>query len=235
MACKSITEHLREFDALMRYRNDDRERRDVIVVLDGFDEIEDETQKSAVAHILNFKLVRTLILTSRTEVELRGVRTLRLGSLEPPDAESLITDLSQSIISPESMERMLEVVDGHPLAISILAALAKSLRPEDLSNALAGHIYDLRDIPSARRGKLISVAKPIIISANEGMIAALKKQPKDIFTLSPRKYEELVAELMRDMGYEVTLTKATRDGGKDILASIRTEVGDLLCLVEAKR
>src|ERR1700733_8700754 len=44
MASKSVTEHLQEFDALMRYRNDDRERRDVIVVLDGFDEISEETQ-----------------------------------------------------------------------------------------------------------------------------------------------------------------------------------------------
>ena len=36
------------------------------------------------------------------------------------------------------------------------------------------------------------------------------------------------------MGYDVTLTKTTRDGGKDILASIKTEIGDLLCLVDAK-
>lgn len=37
------------------------------------------------------------------------------------------------------------------------------------------------------------------------------------------------------MGYEVTLTQATRDGGKDILGSIKTECGDLLCLVDAKK
>jgi restriction endonuclease Mrr len=37
------------------------------------------------------------------------------------------------------------------------------------------------------------------------------------------------------MGYDVTLTQATRDGGKDILASIKTECGEFLCLVEAKK
>jgi HJR/Mrr/RecB family endonuclease len=37
------------------------------------------------------------------------------------------------------------------------------------------------------------------------------------------------------MGHEVTLTQATRDGGKDILASIKTECGEFLCLVEAKK
>jgi HJR/Mrr/RecB family endonuclease len=45
----------------------------------------------------------------------------------------------------------------------------------------------------------------------------------------------LIAELLRDIGYEVTLTQATRDGGKDILASIKTECGDVLCLVDAKK
>jgi len=82
---------------------------------------------------------------------------------------------------------------------------------------------------------VLAVARPVIISANQAMIAALKKQPKDIYKLTPRQYEELVAELFRDMGYDVKLTKATRDGGKDILAAIKTEVGQLLCLIEAKR
>ena len=40
---------------------------------------------------------------------------------------------------------------------------------------------------------------------------------------------------MTDMGMEVELTPATRDGGKDILAYLPTEFGKLLCLVEAKR
>ena len=37
------------------------------------------------------------------------------------------------------------------------------------------------------------------------------------------------------MGWEVTLTKATRDGGKDILAYKDTGLNKILCLVEAKK
>jgi len=37
------------------------------------------------------------------------------------------------------------------------------------------------------------------------------------------------------MGFEVELTKETRDGGKDILAYMNTGIGKFLCLVEAKR
>ena len=53
--------------------------------------------------------------------------------------------------------------------------------------------------------------------------------------LGSRQFEELIAELLKDMGWDVELTKATRDGGKDILAYINTDVGKFLCLVEAKR
>ena len=36
------------------------------------------------------------------------------------------------------------------------------------------------------------------------------------------------------MGWEVELTQQTRDGGKDILAYLNTDLGRMLCLVEAK-
>jgi restriction system protein len=104
---------------------------------------------------------------------------------------------------------------------------------EHLRRVLAGHLYDLEE--ATNKEGLITIAKPVIVSANAAMVEALKKHPKDVFRLSPRKFEELIAELLDDMGYEVTLAKATRDGGKDILASMKTECGDFLCLVEAKR
>ena len=37
------------------------------------------------------------------------------------------------------------------------------------------------------------------------------------------------------MGYKVTLTPATADGGKDIIAEMNTDLGNILCLVEAKK
>jgi restriction system protein len=56
-----------------------------------------------------------------------------------------------------------------------------------------------------------------------------------VCNLTSREFEELIAELLRDMGHEVVLTQATRDGGKDILASMKTECGEFLCLVDAKK
>ena len=56
-----------------------------------------------------------------------------------------------------------------------------------------------------------------------------------MFDLPPRKFEELVAEALSDLGYEVELTPATRDGGKDILAYMTTPHGRVLSLVEVKK
>lgn len=89
--------------------------------------------------------------------------------------------------------------------------------------------------PDDSSRRLLAVAKPVIVTANEAMVKALKQCPEDVFKLTSRQFEELVAELLHDMGYDVTLTPATRNGGKDILASIKNECGEFLCLVEAKK
>lgn len=61
------------------------------------------------------------------------------------------------------------------------------------------------------------------------------KHPEKLYELSPRKFEELVASILTDFGFDVELTKATRDGGRDIIASIKTKVSNYLTYVECKR
>jgi restriction system protein len=229
VAARTFSSESREFEEFMRARLDARSDRE-LVVLDGADEATEEYQHRAVSRILNFKRVRNLIVTSRKDLDLRGERTLRLDSLPTSDAQRLITGFSQ--LEPESIQKILSLAGGHPLMLNMMATLAQSLSSEDLRNVLSGEAYRLQN--EASHFKLVAAAKPLIISANEAIIKNLKKHPKDIFSLTPRQYEELVAELFRDMGYEVELTQATRDGGKDILAAMKTEVGHLLCLIEAK-
>lgn len=50
------------------------------------------------------------------------------------------------------------------------------------------------------------------------LVSALKSYPYLLRDLSPREFEEVVAEVFRAKGFEVDLTKRTRDGGKDIIA-----------------
>lgn len=63
----------------------------------------------------------------------------------------------------------------------------------------------------------------------------LKKSPNKLYEINSRQFEHLIADIFHDMGWEVELTKATRDGGRDILAHLNTGVLKLLCLIEAKK
>lgn len=67
------------------------------------------------------------------------------------------------------------------------------------------------------------------------LITRLSTSPHLLHEISPRKFEELVAELLSRDGLEVHLTPETRDGGRDVLAFHQTPVGRLLYLVECKR
>ena len=67
------------------------------------------------------------------------------------------------------------------------------------------------------------------------LIKVLAKNPDLMYGLAPRKFEELVAELLLREGMEVELTGQTRDGGRDILAKTKTSSGNHLYLVECKR
>lgn len=74
-----------------------------------------------------------------------------------------------------------------------------------------------------------------ISSVNDEIIAKLAKEPRLLYELNSRVFEELVAELLARLGYEVTLTPMSRDGGKDILAARRDPLGTFLFLIECKR
>ncbi len=66
------------------------------------------------------------------------------------------------------------------------------------------------------------------------MLGRLTKNPHDLYQLTPRTFEELIAHLFEQFGYDVTLTPETRDGGFDISAARRAET-DILLLIECKR
>jgi hypothetical protein len=63
----------------------------------------------------------------------------------------------------------------------------------------------------------------------------LAAHPEHLHKLEPRRFEELVAEIYRDHGWDVELTAQTRDGGFDIVAVRRSVPSNLRILIEAKR
>jgi restriction system protein len=208
--------------------------RETLVVLDGADALTDEQLNEAISKIFNWKRVKSLAITMRRRPELKRAKVWELEPLDYDASEMLVHRILSSFELPQKyLEQTIKVTQGNPLAISMLSDLLESGRLEDFERMLQGNLYDLSE--RASQDQIVTVVKPTIVMANEAILHQLKKQPQAIFDLSPRKFEEVLAEILTDMGWEVELTSATRDGGKDILAYQKTELGKLLCLVEAKR
>lgn len=87
------------------------------------------------------------------------------------------------------------------------------------------------DISELVGGTTIVACSGII---SQKIIDHFHKYPEELKVLDRRRFEELVAELFDGFGYEVELTKRTRDGGCDIIAVKRAEV-DVKFLIECKR
>jgi hypothetical protein len=65
-----------------------------------------------------------------------------------------------------------------------------------------------------------------LINANiPALIKFLSENPDHLHKIEPREFEEIIAEIFRSKGFEVELTKSTRDGGKDIIAIERHDLG----------
>ena len=74
----------------------------------------------------------------------------------------------------------------------------------------------------------------ITTNVTEELIRYFAEHPKEMKTMNSRRLEEMIAELFIGFGYEVELTKQTRDGGKDIIAIKDSEVAEKF-IIEAKR
>ncbi|MEM5503746.1 restriction endonuclease [Shewanella frigidimarina] len=82
--------------------------------------------------------------------------------------------------------------------------------------------------------KLIQVSNDIRV-VNKSILEKIRYNPDAIHNLTPRQFEEMVAELMIKRGYEVELTKETRDGGKDLIIANHADIGNFMYYVECKK
>lgn len=74
------------------------------------------------------------------------------------------------------------------------------------------------------------------IDVNAELIRYLRQKPDYLHQISPLKFEEVVGEILVDMGFDIQFTQRSGgDGGRDILAAISLPIGRLLTIVECKR
>jgi restriction system protein len=74
-----------------------------------------------------------------------------------------------------------------------------------------------------------------VVNVSDEFLQYLNNNPRMMYELNSRGFEELVAELLHRLDYEVILTPASKDGGKDIYAAKKDQLGTFLYIVECKK
>jgi restriction system protein len=221
----------------IRKQSDDlyeRGFRGLTVVIDGTDVWSQKKHEEASGRIFNYKVVSSLIFIRQKALKFPRGQHLALHPLSNSSTGDLLRKLLSSELTDLQITQAIEASKGFPLALSILSKLIKGDNVDSILSATNEPLYDIQNGILIPQKQILNATKPIIVNANHQLIDSLKKQPINLRNLTPRQFEELLTDLLRDMGWDVELTKQTRDGGSDILAYLNTEVGRLLCLVEAK-
>lgn len=111
--------------------------------------------------------------------------------------------------------------------------LARSLRRLDVI------VDDLCDDGRLSLVALSAASRQLVdaVVASEGeLIEYFATHPNELYRMPPRRFEELVADILRRRGFVVDLTRFTKDGGRDILACIHDGIGvSTKYIVECKR
>ena len=132
-------------------------------------------------------------------------------------------------IDEEETYRAMDVKVSEESNENIRKNLINSMRVLTIENGEAKEKFFESDQP-------IDESKKVVINdIDDELKKYFKKHPEKLYDLEPRKFEELIASIMEDMGFSVELTKATRDGGRDIIANIKTKIWNFLAYVECKR
>lgn len=74
----------------------------------------------------------------------------------------------------------------------------------------------------------------ISTAVDRKLIDYFRQYPQRLYDLTPRQFEELIAELFDGFGFDVELTAATRDMGRDVIA-VQNGPARLKYLIECKR
>lgn len=102
---------------------------------------------------------------------------------------------------------------------------------ESVENRIIEEIF----IPDEK--KIITNESPVIVLSpiNDDILKYLSEHPEEMYNLSDDDFESFMAEIYDKLGYNVTRTQQTRDGGKDIIIRKPEAMGDFIYYVECKK
>lgn len=208
------------------------------IIIDGAELLAEAALKSALEFLQHSTPLTKILVTTRYATHLEGTESLALNPLSHEDAVALLARGFGVSSSDASLGVLADELGNIPLALAMSYTFSDQMSVDQVIERirrLQGTLYTIETPRPEATEVLIQRVRPRIIKASDRLIEHIARDPREMRSLSPRKFEELIANLLREMGWDITLTPQTRDGGRDILAYFPTPLGWYLTLVEAKR
>lgn len=184
---------------------------------------------------------RLLLLSRPNQVSLPADSIIRLGGMTLAEFNEFIEKNLATSPPGASLESLFGLVGGNAAAMNLVAELLREgrLTPRDIVTKLrAFAVSTIVGIDGRPLTRDSANERRIIVdlnAASEEVLRRVHREPHLVHELSPRQFEEFVAEVLSRLGYQVTLTPASKDGGKDICVAKNDHLGTFLYLVECKK
>lgn len=165
---------------------------------------------------------------------------IRLGALPHSGSQQFLLAAFESMLSDVDIAKVADFTKGIPYLMKLVATRLNR-RGATIESVLTSLTEDLKyksifhELKQDKNSQKIIQVESDIRVVNGRLLEAIQRDHNAIYTLTPRQFEEFVAELMEKRGYKVDLTKATRDGGKDLIIANHSDIGNFIFYVECKK
>ena len=212
-----------------------------LLVIDDADLIEKQLLAAELRRISEARPQARFLLILRSPHESDLVEfSISVDAFNEEEYSQLMRALVGNSLSKSDINQLFTAFRGNPFSAKLSSALLQNesfsfsqlmeaVKPFTLSTLMDYFGNPLPD-DSKSVSKIIFDVKTISIE-----LKRLSHNPELLYELSPRKFEEVMAETFRSQGYDVTLTQSSRDGGVDLYVAQNSLVGSFLYLVECKK
>jgi HJR/Mrr/RecB family endonuclease len=212
-----------------------------LVIIDDFDQILSKSIREKVATMLKegrhwgFRVILSAKKQINEKVFESNAHVVRLRGLNEKEINELVDMYAAYSSDPRdkifNLRGMVRAGNGNPR--DILTQLNYFLG--DVPEFMYRNQVVIEEL---ERPSIILAETPEIITdlrlVNQRLLDRIGRKPEAIRHLTPRQFEELVAELYEERGYQVQLTQQTRDGGKDLIIMNRSDIGNFMIYAECK-
>jgi restriction system protein len=218
------------------------EERAMVIVDDAHVLTKDQLEELQHFLDVNPKVAFVAAADESFQYHFKNAKVIHLGGLSQNDYYAILNaHIKAANKDPKIAQLLWEATTGSPLFANIANRTIRDhlLTWHQLFESLQGFEYsgildsDGRPLPPA--ASLSPQLIVVVENTNFKILKRLRRDPREFWKLSPRKFEEIVAELLTGLGYEVQLTPLSGDGGFDMYAARNDAIGRFLFLVECKR